>query len=248
MPIRSITPASRLEPKYQKPFQTWQDDPTPENATQLLTAVKPAIDRGIRAHVGAKVSPATRSHARRLTLNAVRNYDANKSQLTTHIINHMQGLKRVVRQQGHVLSVPERVELDRRRVATAQAELEDTLGREASPMELADHTRLSLRRLQHIQQFKPPVSEGKMLSPREEAEGFMPAVQQGPSEAWLEMVYQDLTPVDQNILDWTLGLHGRSVASNQHIAKRLRITPGAVSQRKAKIQALLDQREELEIF
>jgi DNA-directed RNA polymerase specialized sigma subunit len=238
-------PKNRLEPKFQQPFNTWQQDPNPDNASALLTAVKPAIDRGIRAHVGTKISPATRSHARRLALGAIRSYDPHQAQLTTHIVNNLQGLKRAVRQQSHVMAVPERVELDRRRVASARAELEDRLGIEPSPQQLADYTGLSLRRLRHIQQFRPPIAEGKFTTPTEESQGFTPAVQQDPSDAWLDLIYEDLAPIDQNILDWTLGLHGRRPASNQEIAKRLRLSPGAVSQRKARIQMLLDQREEV---
>jgi DNA-directed RNA polymerase specialized sigma subunit len=240
---------SRLETKFQAPYNAWKQDPSPENATSLLGAVRPAIDRGIRAHVGKRVSPSTRSHARRLALSAIRSYDPGQSQLTTHIVNNLQGLKRVVRKQTHVLTVPERVELDRRRVTAAKAELEEELGREASIGELTDYARISPRRLMYIQRFKQPIVEGTLAAAGERGnESYTPAVQQQPSSAWLELVYQDLGPIDQNILDWTLGLHGRTQRSNQDIARRLRITPGAVSQRKANIQSQLDQREELELF
>jgi DNA-directed RNA polymerase specialized sigma subunit len=239
---------SRLESKLAPPFNAWQQDPSPGNATRLLTAVKPAIDRGIRAHVGTKTSPATQSHARRLALTAIRSYDPTRAQLSTHIVNNLQGLKRVVRRQRHVLSVPERVELDRRRADVASTELQDALGREPSLQELADYTRLSTRRLQHVGQLKQPVAEGRLLATTQESGGYMPAVQQGPSDTWLELVYQDLLPVDQNILDWTLGLHGRKPLSNQEIAVKLQLSPGAISQRKAKIQTKLDQREELELL
>lgn len=246
--MNSWSPKTRLESKFQQPFDAWQQDPSPGNTSRLLDAVKPAIDRGIRAHVGTKVSPATRSHARRLALGAIRSYDPRQAQLSTHIINNLQGLKRVVRQQSHVMVVPERVELDRRRVAIAHAELEDSLGRTPSDQQLADYTGLSLKRLAHIRQFKPPMAEGRFLTPAQETAGFMPAVQQGQSDAWLALVYEELSPIDQNILDWTMGMHGRTPLSNQEIAKKLRLSPGAVSQRKAKIQAMLDQREALELF
>lgn len=245
--LTQLPTIGRLEQQYQAPYSTWKADPSPENANTMLKAIKPAIDRGIRAHVGTKISPATRSHARRLALSAVRSYDPLKSQLTTHVINSLQGLKRVVRRQGQILSVPERVELDRRRVATAHTELLDKLGREPSDQEMSDYTRLSLRRLERIQQYRPPVAEGRMLTVRDEAEGYMPAVKGPESDAWLELVYNELNPVDQNILDWTLGRKGR-VLSNQEIARRLNLTPGAVSQRKARIQAAIDRKEELELF
>jgi DNA-binding NarL/FixJ family response regulator len=49
-------------------------------------------------------------------------------------------------------------------------------------------------------------------------------------------------------MEHTLGLHGKKVLSNQEIARKLRLTPGAVSQRKATIQQLLNQEQELSPF
>lgn len=45
-----------------------------------------------------------------------------------------------------------------------------------------------------------------------------------------------------------MGLHGKPILQNQAIAAKLGISPGAVSQRKARIQAKLDMREELGVF
>jgi hypothetical protein len=43
-------------------------------------------------------------------------------------------------------------------------------------------------------------------------------------------------------MDMTLGRNGRRRTSTQDIAKKLRVSPGAVSQRAAKIQDMLDKR------
>ena len=56
------------------------------------------------------------------------------------------------------------------------------------------------------------------------------------------MVYYDLDDTNQSIMEYTLGLHGAPVLENREIANRLGITAGAVSQRKAKIQAMLDEQ------
>jgi DNA-binding NarL/FixJ family response regulator len=50
------------------------------------------------------------------------------------------------------------------------------------------------------------------------------------------------------ILEHALGLHGKPVLQNQQIAKKLRLSPGAVSQRKAKIQAKLNLQDDLHVF
>ena len=62
------------------------------------------------------------------------------------------------------------------------------------------------------------------------------------TDAWLNFVYDDLSTTDKLIMDMSLGRNGRRSTSTQDIARRLNITPGAVSQRAAKIQSMIDQR------
>jgi hypothetical protein len=63
--------------------------------------------------------------------------------------------------------------------------------------------------------------------------------------AWISLVYSDLGPVDQYILERVLGLHGHPPTPPSRVAKELKVSPGAVSQRMEKIQAQLDRRDEL---
>jgi hypothetical protein len=58
----------------------------------------------------------------------------------------------------------------------------------------------------------------------------------------MDFVYDDLGPTDKLIMDLTLGRNGRRKVSTAEIAQKLRMTPGAISQRAAKIQAMLDKR------
>ena len=73
----------------------------------------------------------------------------------------------------------------------------------------------------------------------------MPAVMQNDPTGWHEFVYNDLNEVDKAIMEYTLGLHGIKQLPTTEIAKKLNISPGAVSQRAQRIQAKLNQREEL---
>ena len=247
----SDQPFGKLEPEFAEPYQLFRADPSPKNADTMLQALKPVIDKGLRAHVGSKVSPLTRSHARRITLQALESYDPAQAKLSTHVINHLAGLKRVERKQTHILKVPERVILDQRFLHQKSAEFEDEYGREPSTQELADFTGLSPKRIDYVRKFANPLATGQLsaTSQSPESQEFNPAVQRfGPSKAWLELVYSDLNPTDQLIMEWTFGLHNKRPRSNQEIARRLGITPGAVSQRKRKIQQLLDQEAALSPF
>jgi hypothetical protein len=242
-----MMPPFKLEPEFAPDYDEWKRAPSPQTTGKLLRSLQPAIDRGISAHVGRQPGPNIRAHARKLTLGALRTYDPGQARLSTHVINHLQGLKRVHRTSNQILRVPERVMLDRNRLFEAENQLEDQYGRPPSLTELADYTGLSAKRIERVRQFRHPVAEGQLAArqgPGGEPEGFAPAVV-NPSNAYLELAYQDMGPINQNILDMTLGLHGQPQMSNQDIAKRLRLTPGAISQRKAQIQAQLDRMQEI---
>ena len=62
------------------------------------------------------------------------------------------------------------------------------------------------------------------------------------------MVYQGLSPLDQRVMELTLGMRGNKKLSNQEIAAKLNRSPGAITQRKTKIQQLLDQEQKLSPF
>lgn len=242
MAFLELAPATKLEDPYRQPFEQWRAKPTPQTRGALLQALEPEIRRGISAHVG-RGNPLLQSRARRLVLESLPRYDPQQSRLGTYVVNQLQGLKRINRQQTQILHVPERVALDASYLDRAEAELSEQLGREPSLQELSDYSQLAPRRIQHVRQFRLPVSEGFLgsLATSEDGSGFSPAVQQPRTIQPVDLVYPDLDPLNQKILEWTLGLHGRPVLSNQEIARRLRLTPGAISQRKLRLQQLLDE-------
>ena len=104
---------NRLEEKYQPAFAAWRQQPSPQTTGQLLRAVDPDIEKAISAHVGQS-NPLLKSRARQLALTAFQSYDPQQARLGTHLVNQLQGLKRISRKQNQVLSVPERVSLDER--------------------------------------------------------------------------------------------------------------------------------------
>jgi hypothetical protein len=231
-----------LEPHYREAYDQWKTRQDPPSTAKLLRAVRPEIQRGISIHVG-RANPLLTSRARRLAVQAIQTYDPKRgAKLGTHIVNQLQGLKRITRQQTQILRMPERVSLEQNRVRLAEQELLDDLGRDPTLSELADYTGLSIKRLKHIQRFVPAVAEGTFRRQFEEGEGSLPAVAvPGQEDPWIELVYHDLSPVNQKVLEWSTGFHGVPELSNEEIARRLHITPGAVSQRKNRIQALLNE-------
>lgn len=234
-----------LEDDFREPYQTWKAAPTPQANAAMLGHLGPTIDQAIRAHVGAP-NPLLTSRARRLALQALGSYDPKRARLRTHLFNQLQGLKRVQRQQTTVLKVPERVALDRHHLENATRELADNLGRDPSDFELAEHTGFSPARLATVRSYHPAVAEGTLAAatPAHEVLGGV-AGPAAPGHLWQQIVYDDLGPLDQQIMEHALGLHGRPRLPNQEIAARLGRSPGLISQRKRRIQEQLDRAAEL---
>ena len=239
----------KLEPEFQGPYDSWKSDPTPDSTAAFLKEIDPVINKAIKTHVG-KPNPLIRGRARRMALESLPKYDPTRSRLQTHLYNQLQGLKRYAGQQHQGVKVPERVVLDRHVVETASQELRDDLGREPSDDELSDRTGYPMKRISYVRKYNPAMSQGFFQNVGEQtgSGGFLPNIDQPESEAWIRLIYEDLDPLDQNIMEYTLGLNGQPVLSNQEIAQKLRRSPGAISQRKQRIQLLLDQENELSPF
>jgi DNA-directed RNA polymerase specialized sigma subunit len=188
-----------------------------------------------------------------MALDALQRYEPSKAKMKTYLMSQLQGLRRVSAQEQEIISIPEQIKLDQQHVHRVGSEMRDWLGRDPSDLELADKTGLSMKRLGHIRKATTARTEGSFMSTGEEGteEAYAPAVrslQQPASDPWHEFVYYGLDPTDQLIMEHTLGLRHKPILSNQDLARKLGVTPGAVSQRKARIQKQLNQRESLGVL
>lgn len=225
----------------------WQKNQTPEMNTKILTAVQPTIDTALTSYVGASPSSAIKTRAKLMALKALQNFDPTRGNVRTHLLSQMQSLRRVAAQEQNIISIPEQVGLDYQKLNEAERALADRLSRDPTDDELADETGLSVRRIGKIRSFHQPLAEGTTVSENveEQADGGDLASkipgQTNAQEAWVNFVYGDLSPTNKLIMDMLLGRNGRRKTSVQQIAQKLNITPGAVSQRAAKIQEMINR-------
>lgn len=242
---------SYLEDEFAPHFTAWKAEPHPANAGKLLGAVQPVLDSALRTYVGTNASPTLRSKAKVMALDAMQSYDPSRAKLRTHLMSQLQGLRRASAKEAQILSVPEQIALDQQHVREAEGQLRDTLGRDPSDYELSEHVMLSPARLAHLRKARNVLPEGFIQS-RTTGEGddlYDPAVQsRGAPNAWHQFVHSDLGPIDQKIMEHTLGMNNKPVLQNQEIARRLGLSPGAISQRKARIQNMLNMRDELGVL
>lgn len=241
-------PQSMLEEEFASPYNAWKAAPGPKTMGPLLKALNPVLESAMRTYTG-KGSPTLRSQGKLLISDAINKYDPAKGKLKTHLMYNLQGLRRASTQEGQIIPLPERVAIDLYNLRKHETDLRDELGRDPSIAELADRSNLSKRRITYIRKAQPGMAEGMLATDGEVGEeqaSVGPAVQQADADrAWHEYVYHDLDPVNQVIMEHTLGMYGKPVLPKKRIAQMLKISPGAVTQRAAKIQELIDRREEL---
>lgn len=247
-------PPGRLEEQFAPHYQAWKAQPSPETAGSLLGAVDPVIKEAMRTYgSNSASSPTLRGKARLIALNAIERYDPSRSKLRTHLLTQLQGLRRLAAREEQAIRVPEQMSLDRNRMSSSENELREQLGRDPSDAELADHAGISLRRIGHIRAMPGAFAEGSLTRYDEDGAGvWQPPVQQQTSDkvqqSMFKFVYHDLDPISQVIMEHTVGMHGKPVLENQQIAQKLRMSPGAVSQRKLKIQQQLDSLSSTGLF
>ena len=227
----------------------WAQNKTPETNTQLLKRVQPVIDTAVSSYGGASASPVLKSRARLMALKAMDTYDPKRGNVRTHLLSQLQGIRRLSAQEQNIIAIPEQVGLDYQKLHSVENELRDSLSRDPSDDELADATGLSVKRLRKVRAFNKPIAAGSTVreTAEENYDGDIASTipnQNRAADAWLDFVHGDLTATDKLIMDMVLGRNGRRRTSTQDIAQRLNITSGAVSQRAAKIQAMIDKRYE----
>lgn len=228
-------------------FQQWRENPNPKTGGELSRQIEPYVQQAVSMHVG-QANPVLVGRAKRMALDAMQRYNPDQgTAIPTYLIGQLQGLKRVSRNQRSPIKLPERDVMDNRVLQTKTDEYTDLHGYEPSDRQLADFSGIPLQRIQKLRNMNLPMYASYFDAQGEEDEAATsPTVRDtSRSELWTQIVYEDLSPIDQKVMEWSLGLHGQPVLSTQEIAQRLRLSAGMISQRRKKIQDLLDEGEGL---
>jgi len=233
-----------LKPEEDTPegwFNLWKSsNQSPEAGAGLLRAMDPHIEAATRKYAGS-TDPVTMAEARRLFVTAVPRYDGRAS-LQTFADRQLQPLTRWKARKELPVRVPTLKVRQITAINDAEADLEAELGRSPSFSEIADHTGIPIKQIQQLQKLRFPMLTDQQFA--DEEGGVSSAgdfAVEDDNHLWLQTVYHSLGPSDQVILQHSTGLYNAPVLSNQQIARKLRISPGAVSQRRNKIQQILDR-------
>ena len=238
-------PQQPTPPTPEEIYSKWKQDPTPELGGQLLSALEPHIAASARKYAKDD-NPVLMGRAKTLVIAALPRFDAKRgANLTTFIDRQLQPLQRWSARKNLGVRVPTRDVQTRKHMETVSAQLEDELGRAPSIEELADRSGVNYETITKLnQQHYPQIAEREMASEDgSQMTAGDQAVQGDDRDVWLRAIYHDLGPVDQYIMQHTWGLYGANKLDTDQIARKLRVTPGRVSQRRARIDGFLQSLE-----
>jgi len=221
-------------------FSSWQQKKTPESMQELLKASDSVIGKALTSYAGGDKS--LKPYAKRLAIGAFRKFDPRmQTKLQTHLFIQLQPLQREYMKRTSTVKIPERIQLDKYRLDMADRELREMTGRDPSDDELSEKTGLSPKRMMRVREFSKGLISESQTETAEEGVKLPGSESVSPEDIWIEYVHHDLDPVDKKILEWKTGLYGKEILSTNEIARRLKVTPGAVSQRAAKIATRIEE-------
>jgi DNA-directed RNA polymerase specialized sigma subunit len=212
---------------------------------QMLDTLSPDIDKAIYAYSGLNAGPAVKTRAKLLAAKAIKSYQPSSgSSLKSWVYTQLQPLTRYSRELAPA-PIPERAYQQLSSLKKMEADFYENKGRVPSDAELADLTSMSMRQINKIRgmdkkvfsESATPFSGDNSASSQEitatQNTGFQKDV--------LDTMYSSFTPQEQVIVEHKLGYNGKKILSNNDIAKKLKVSPGRVSQMTTNIAAQLDE-------
>lgn len=220
--------------------QLWQRDPNAQRTKEVLQKIKPTIQSALHTYVPGQQA-SYRIKATTYALNSLKNYDPKKKvSPNTYIFSQLRRLSRIKRQRQNIVHVPQSQIYQQMQINKALNQFQDVYDRQPTDQQLADKLHVSKAKLAKMMQ-----SSQRSVIPDSAAVNAVTGQATFSKSAvtqddYFDYVYRSVSPQDKLIMQYTSGI-GKPILSNNQIAKKLKISPGAVSQRKAKLQAILAQ-------
>jgi len=210
-------------------YDNWKAAPTDENYSNLMQSLEPTIQSGIKSYAGGEKNLTTR--ARILTTKALQTYDPKRgASLKTHVHHNLKGLSRFRAQRDRVVHVPESVRTDSTSVNEFINKYQDKKGIEPTDLEVSNSMGISPKRVAKAR-GRGELSAQEMSTEK----GDLPSEGKDMYKVWMDYVYHDMDDRNRKIMEWTTGYNNSKVIPKKEIARRLKITPAAVSLRISKI-------------
>ena len=212
-------------------WRVWKKDSTMTNLEPLLVSLDPLIQKRVNQFSGAPIPrSAIEAEARKQAVSAFETYNPKMGAgLSTHVTNYMQKVYRYVTTYQNVGRLPESRTAKIDTFQKTKAFLAQIKDREPSTVELADELGWSKREVGRMEielrkdlGLETSFSEMKFLDFDRNAD-------------LLAYGYYELTPEEQLVFDYTIGMHGKPKLKIEDIGKKLKKTPRQIGLIKQKI-------------
>ena len=226
----SISPKKQL---MDEAYADWQKDQTPARMTKLLSAATPVLQSAVTTYVGSN-DPVALSRAKLLAMRAFPKYDKKKAKLRTFLLIQLQPLRRFAANRRYLMRIPQEVQQLSSGVNEAGHRLQEKFGREATDEELSDATGLSLKRLNYVRRLlTAETSESSYASP-------MAVSTPSLADPYVDWTYASLDPLGKKIMEHRMGYRGKPVLPTNVLAKKIGISPSAITQRATRIAGMIE--------
>ena len=220
-------------------WQRWSQDRNPQDFKFLLESYKPFMHWMAKREMSTAQLPKSAIEGDMIQNfhRALETYDPQKGQLNTHIGWQLRHTGRYLRTYTNIGKIPEPRARQIGVFQDRQVAMTERLGREPSSIELADDLNIDLK---DIELLRKELRKDILVD--DSPQGFSQAEAMSPkSLERINFLHMELNPDQQNVLEYTYGLHGRQAFdSNEDIARILNIT----SQRVRAIKRQIAQRYE----
>lgn len=204
-------------------------EPTPEKLNAVVGALKPTIDYALSS-INAGDDPFLRAKAKLITAKAVQAFNPEAGAgLPTWVSGQLMQLRRIRRQTQSPVRVPEGIQLDAVTLMRAEHDFMDKHDREPDLHELADFSKLPVRRIHQIR------STFRKMPSQAAAGGASQQVEPDYSTEAMDYVYRDADYLDRKIMELKTGYGGNDPLSPKLVAQKLKLTPTQLSRRSAKL-------------
>jgi len=189
---------------------------------ELIYSLDPLIQHQVDRFSKAPIPRSSiEAEARKLAVKSFQDYDPSKAGLNTHITNHLKHLQRFVADYQNVGRIPENRAIAISRFHNIKSNLEETLGRPPSTLELADELQWSPA---EVGRMEKELRNDLSMTSKEEDEFFdYDYNKTNETRELVEFVYWDptISGEERKILEFSFGLGGNPKLDVKDIAIRL---------------------------
>ena len=209
----------------------FQKDPSNKQLEQeLLNQHKNYIQSHINKWKGVLPDPVMDAYGKKYAIDAFKSYNSSKSNINTHLYNHLSQLSRMVYKSQNTVKIPEQQIQMIGRVNTAKDYLTDQLGREPNVDEVSDYMHLPKKHIAKVLLNQ----RADFVNDSDSEKQFQFGSQDTEMSHRIFGYRQSLDQAKQQQFDALTGFNQTAPLSPKQFAKKFKMKPYEVSRLKAK--------------